>query len=486
MPLPRRIYELHAPAWLSRQRERFGRPLSLAGVPDAAWEELAALGFDHVWTMGVWRRSPAGRRQALAADAMRRWHRTLPDLADPDVLGSPYAVHDYSLDPLLGDAGDLAHLRERLDRLGLGLILDFVPNHLAIDHPWTESQPARFVRGAGAAVDRHPEWFFRGPHGERFAHGRDPHFAPWSDTVQVDWSSAEAREALASELIRIGEVADGVRVDMAMLGLADVVAHTWGEVLAPLPATAAEPWADILTRVRAARPGLVLIAEAYWGREPELLSLGFDAAYDKTVYDLLLAERTDDLRAYLGRAPSWLGRGVHFTENHDEERAQVAFGRERARAATVVALTLPGLALVHDRQIEGARRRAPIHLGRAAHADVTAGEEAFYRRLLAVTGAGAYRDGTWRMVDVGSPLLSWAWTSDHEPRVVVVNASPHAASASIDLTAVVAPGVRRAIALDELTGDTVGLVRTDGRREPIHLHIDRWGSVLLRVQPASE
>ncbi len=80
----------------------------------------------------------------------------------------------------------------------------------------------------------------------------------------------------------------------------------------------------------------MLIAEAYWGREPELLSLGFDAAYDKTVYDLLLAERTDDLRAYLGRAPSWLGRGVHFTENHDEERAQVAFGRERARAATVL------------------------------------------------------------------------------------------------------------------------------------------------------
>lgn len=489
MAPPRRLYELHAPAWLARHGERFGRELMLASAPDEAWLELAALGFDHVWVMGAWRRSAASRREALTPDAERRWRRTLPDLRERDVLGSPYAIQDYSVDPRLGAAGDLARLRERLNRLGLGLVLDFVPNHLAVDHPWVEARPARLVRGAGAAVERHPEWFFRGPRGELFAHGRDPNFAPWNDTVQVDWTSAEARSALADELIRIGEIADGVRVDMAMLGLADVVAGTWGEVVAPGAADAGEapiePWHEILARVRAARPGLVLIAEAYWGREPDLLALGFDYAYEKALYDLLASENGAALASYLRREPSWLARGVHFAENHDEERAQVVFGPARARTATVAALTLPGLALVHDGQLEGARRRAPIHLARAARGDFTPGEEAFYRRLLAVTRADVYRNGTWSLLESAPPLLVWMWRLDHEPRVAVINAAAQPATVALDLALVLPSEVRRAVAMDEVGGGTVGLIGRGAGAEPVHLHLDGWGSMLLRLQPVT-
>lgn len=486
MPPPRRLFELHAPAWLARQAERFERELTLASAPDEAWIELAELGFDHVWVMGVWRRSPASRREARAPEAMRRWRRALPDLRESDVLGSPYAIHDYSLDPRLGGIGDLARLRERLNRLGLGLILDFVPNHLAVDHPWVEAHPMRLVRGTGAAVERHPEWFFRGPQGELFAHGRDPNFAPWNDTVQIDWTSAEARDALARELIRIGEVADGVRVDMAMLGLADVVDRTWSEVVARAPDAWIEPWHDILTRVRAARPGLVLIAEAYWGREPDLLKLGFDYAYDKTIYDLLVAEKVEELASYVRREPNWLDHGLHFAENHDEERAQMMFGPERARAATLAALTLPGLALVHDGQLEGAKRRAPIHLARAPRGDFTPGEEAFYRRLLAVTRDVTFRDGTWSVLDVTPPLLAWTWRLGRDARVVLLHASQHSATVEVDLGWALPPAIDRVVVIDELGAGTVGVVGTGVEAAPVRLHLDRWGTMVLRIQPATE
>ena len=62
-------------------------------------------------------------------------------------MGSPYAIGDYQVDPALGGDEGLASLRLRLRELVLLLMLDFVPNHMALDHAWLESQPQRFVRG---------------------------------------------------------------------------------------------------------------------------------------------------------------------------------------------------------------------------------------------------------------------------------------------------------------------------------------------------
>jgi glycosidase len=119
-------------------------------VPQPELERVAALGFDGVWLMGVWERSPRAREIASSVtDLLSEYQRALPDLTAADVVGSPYAIHRYEVDATLGGLEALAVLRERLRQLGLRLVLDFVPNHFAIDHTWLVEYPNRFVQ-AGA------------------------------------------------------------------------------------------------------------------------------------------------------------------------------------------------------------------------------------------------------------------------------------------------------------------------------------------------
>jgi glycosidase len=140
------VYEINTAAWLQRLGRGRGRPLDLGEVPGSAWDVLAALGVDVVWLMGVWQRSPAGRAIALAEPSLVAGYRAaLPDLRDEDVIGSPYCVHDYVVDQRFGGPGGLAVAREQLSDRGLALILDYVPNHVAADHPWLTDRPRCFL-----------------------------------------------------------------------------------------------------------------------------------------------------------------------------------------------------------------------------------------------------------------------------------------------------------------------------------------------------
>ena len=74
------IYEINTSVWLGDLSRKYNRPLNLATVPTEEWDQIAAGGFDAVWFMGVWERSPAGieismRNQGLLGD----FRRALPD-----------------------------------------------------------------------------------------------------------------------------------------------------------------------------------------------------------------------------------------------------------------------------------------------------------------------------------------------------------------------------------------------------------------------
>ena len=60
------LYEINTWVWLGEQSRKAGRTLTLATVPEREWEAIASLGFDAVWLMGVWERSPAGIATASA------------------------------------------------------------------------------------------------------------------------------------------------------------------------------------------------------------------------------------------------------------------------------------------------------------------------------------------------------------------------------------------------------------------------------------
>ena len=119
---------------------------------------------------------------------------------------------------------------------GLSLMLDFVPNHVALDHAWVLEHPEYLVRGDAADLARAPQNYARLPTrggSAIFAHGRDPGFDGWTDTVQLDYRHPGLRAAQRAELGRIAARCDGVRCDMAMLLEPDVFERTWGDRAPP-------------------------------------------------------------------------------------------------------------------------------------------------------------------------------------------------------------------------------------------------------------
>ncbi|MBP1607184.1 MAG: Alpha amylase, catalytic region, partial [Acidobacteria bacterium] len=141
------IYEINTWVWLNELSARHGRRLGLGSVPPGEWDALAGLGVDAIWLMGVWERSPAGIEVALRDEGLvADFRRALPDLAPDDVVGSPYCVRRYVVDRRLGGPEGLATARRMLRERGLRLLLDFVPNHVAPDHPWVREHPEYFIR----------------------------------------------------------------------------------------------------------------------------------------------------------------------------------------------------------------------------------------------------------------------------------------------------------------------------------------------------
>ena len=119
------IYELDTWVWLAGLSRREGAAIDLATVPGAEWDAIAALGFDAVWLMGVWERSPAGVAIALQNEGLVESFRdALPDVAGADVVGSPYCIRDYRVAEQLGGPEGLAAAREALAARGVRLILD--------------------------------------------------------------------------------------------------------------------------------------------------------------------------------------------------------------------------------------------------------------------------------------------------------------------------------------------------------------------------
>ena len=117
------------------------------------------------------------------------------------MVGSPYCIRDYTVDAHLGGPAGLAAARAALAERGLGLILDFVPNHVAPDHPWTEAHPEYFVRGSDEDLERDPASFVRVGDGV-LANGRDPYFPAWPDVVQLNAFSPDLRAAVIETLER--------------------------------------------------------------------------------------------------------------------------------------------------------------------------------------------------------------------------------------------------------------------------------------------
>ncbi len=423
------IYEINTWVWLNELGRKKKAPVTLANVPKKEWDAIASLGFDAVWFMGVWERSPAGMTIAMGNEGLLAdFRRALPDFAEADNVGSPYCVRRYEVDPHLGGRDGLAKARKELARRGMRLMLDFVPNHVAPDHPWLIEHPDYFVRGAKVDFERDPASFFKAG-GRVFACGRDPYFPAWPDVLQLNAFKGGLRKAVIDTVTSIAGQCDGVRCDMAMLVMNDIFQRTWGERAGARPA--GEYWPEVIGAVRAAHPGFLFMAEAYWDLEWELQQQGFDYCYDKKLYDRLEHDAAESIRLHLCADHAYQERLVRFIENHDEPRAAAVFSPEKERAAAVTTMTLPGAVLLHEGQFEGRKVRPPVFLGRRPDEPPDTDLQGFYHNLLDVIAKEELRKGEWRLCQrEGWPdnqsflnLVAWCWQSGDKRHLVVVNLS---------------------------------------------------------------
>jgi hypothetical protein len=222
-----RIYEINTWPWLYELTEIHGHKISLENIPtDLLDKDLKK--FDVIWTMGVWERSPKAREVAIQNEGLQKEYRkALRYFNTDDVVGSPYAVYYYHVDSHLGGNEGITSFREDLHQRGIKLILDYVPNHVAIDHLWTLEKSDLFIKGTIEDLMAKPyEYFSIGQ--KVYAHGKDPYFNPWTDTVQINAFSQDAREKAVKTLLSIANMCDGVRCDMAMLVLNEIFSKTWG------------------------------------------------------------------------------------------------------------------------------------------------------------------------------------------------------------------------------------------------------------------
>ena len=229
------IYEINTWVWLNELSRQNKRLITLGTVPAEQWDAIATLGVDAVWLMGVWERSPEGIRIANEnASLQADFRRELPDYTPTDNVGSSYCVRRYVVDEHLGGSEGLVTARQMLAQRGLRLILDFVPNHVATDHPWALEHPEYFVQGSYEDLKQEPDEFFE-VGGTMIAYGRDPYFPPWSDVAQLDSFNPSLRQAVIETVHSIAEQCDGMRFDMAMLLLNSVFERTWGRYVGSSP-----------------------------------------------------------------------------------------------------------------------------------------------------------------------------------------------------------------------------------------------------------
>jgi len=425
------LYQINTRVRLTELSRSLGRPATLDDISDFELDRMVEMGFDWVWFLSVWQTGQAGQQVSRNHPEWRReFEDTLPDLREEDIAGSGFAITGYTVHCNLGGDAALARLRERLRERGLKLLLDFVPNHTGMDHPWVEDHPEYYVCGTELNLIQAPRNYIRIKCRQRempMAHGRDPFFPGWPDTLQLNYGNPSTQEAMTGELLKIAEQCDGVRCDMAMLVLPDVFERTWGISSRPF-------WPQATEHVHRKVPGFIFMAEVYWDLEWTLQQQGFDYTYDKRLYDRLCHGHARPVREHLMAAPNYQNKMARFLENHDEPRAAAVFVPEVHEAADVITFLSPGLRFFHQGQFEGRTKRISPHLVRGPDEPINRKVDQFYERLLALLRHPLIRNGQWQLLECipawegngsSDAFIVFAWrNSCGECLLVSVNYAP--------------------------------------------------------------
>jgi glycosidase len=294
-------------------------------------DRIEELGVDILWLMPIY---PVGQEKRKGS------------------VGSPYSVTDYTaVHPDLGTADDLKALVDAAHERGMYVILDYVPNHTAWDHPFTTN---------------HPDWYAKDGEGNI----RAPN-AAWDDVAQLDYMNMDLRKEVESILTYWPQEfnIDGYRMDVA------------GMIPGPF-------WREVIPTVEKQTGKLIWLAEAVG---PLYHRLGFDLSYDEPLRNHLWSvtqgqQPAYDIMRYLDEAEAEYVEGallMRYTENHDIARTAHAFPGAAGRAAAAAVFTVRGVPMIYAGQEAGLTDTPDLF--EDDRVDWAAGDSdmfAFYQRLI--------------------------------------------------------------------------------------------------------
>jgi len=420
------IYEINTLCWVNDLSIKYHQKINLDNIPDNEWQSIIDLNFQAVWLMGVWERSPRAIAINLKdKDFIKLVKKTQanPHNIEDQIVGSAYSIKDYSLNPELGNNQDsLIKLKYKLNSLGLKLILDFVPNHVALDHSWAIDHPEYFIQGSELEYKKLGQPNYIKIANNIYALGRDPESGSWNDVLQLNIFSNELRKAHLAILNKLAKQCDGVRCDMAMLMLDYVFKLNWHFPSSAVPEV--EYWQFIISQLKKSFPDFVFIAECYWNTQEQLINLGFDYCYDKEFYDYLVNDEVYLLKKRINIRLSVQDRYLRFIENHDEPRsATIMKNVNKLKCSIILLLSVPGGKLFYDGQLEGRKNPTLVQLKQNHKEEINASIYKAYSELLQLFKKIKSKPTLWQVLDTkdGQDIIILSWKNVDQIYLVVIN-----------------------------------------------------------------
>ncbi|MCX7771087.1 MAG: alpha-amylase family glycosyl hydrolase [Proteobacteria bacterium] len=393
--------------WLYQLSKQYRREIKrLDEIPDEELDRLARWGFNALWLIGIWERSPASQRIKHLCGNI-------------DAASSAYSLYDYTIAEELGGWQALDSLKERAWKRGIRLACDIVPNHMGIVSKWIFEHPDWFLqtdfppypnyRFTGENLSNNPDYVIQIEDGyysrtdaavvfkfeevktgkvRYIYHGNDGTSTPWNDTAQLNYLIPEVRAKMIETIVNIAKHFPIIRFDAAMTLAKKHYQRLWF----PLPGHGSgvpsralfsmkrsefdrlmpkEFWREVVETINTQVPDTLLIAEAFWLMEGYFVrTLGMHRVYNSAFMNMLKMEENAKYRQTIKNILEFdsriLQRFVNFMNNPDEKTAVEQFGKgDKYFGVAVMLVTMPGLPMFGHGQIEGYHEKYGMEYKRA-------------------------------------------------------------------------------------------------------------------------
>lgn len=323
------------------------------------------------------------------------WLMPVHPIGSINSVNSPYSVKDYLA--VGSEYGDLAKLRELTDAAharGMAVIMDWVANHTAWDHPWLATQG----------------WYTQDANGNVIM----PPGTNWADVADLNFGNQEMRSAMkqAMRYWILQANVDGFRCDYA-----DGVPFDF--------------WSDAITDLRSIpNRHIIMLAE---GDRSDHYDAGFDMTFSWDYYtgikNVFAGQPAFTLNAISANEYVQVPAGKHklrFTTNHDQSAWEAPppslfGGLDGATAATVAMTFMHGVPLIYTGQETGRTTNTPFFSNSPIDWSANGSMVGEYREIYSLYAASdAARKGSITLYSSNDAIIiERTWNGEH--LLIVVN-----------------------------------------------------------------